>query len=437
MSRGRPRHLLLIAFSFPPSRTSGTYRPLALANYLVRRGWDVTVLAPTSESIERYFGSVDGSLLKAIDPRVHVVRVPMPLDGRQAPLRDHRWFQGNFPALHVRVQDRATARPFRDRVMSWVPGVVRAGIRAHRRKRVDVVLATGNPWSSFLAAYLLCKAIRRPYVMDYRDSWTLEEFSGERAFPLGSAEDVWERRMQAGAALLTFVNEAQRAWHAGQNPAVADRTRVVENGWDHELLGEPTYQPPPPDRPLRFGYLGTVTDLQPHLETWQGWEAAREHPALADATATVRGHLGFFRSSVNRVYSLIPDGVAGISYGGPVGKTEVRSVYDSFDVVLLIVASSPYVTSGKVYECMATAKPIVAIHTPETAASEPMAGYPLAHRIDVVEPAAIAKALVAAAETARSYTFEDFQAAKAYAERMTRSAQFEALVDELEGLTGG
>lgn len=436
MSVARRRHLLLIAFSFPPSRASGTYRPLGLANYLVSRGWDVTVVAPPTETIQQYFGSVDESLLKAVDERVHVVRVPMPMAGMHLPLHDQRWFQANFPMLHKMVRHRVTGWPFRDNVMPWVPGVVRAGLKLHRRKPIDVVLATGNPWSAFLAANFICKRIRRPYVMDYRDSWTLDEFTGERAFALGTPEDVWERRLQKSAALLTFVNEPQRRWHGEQNPAVADRTLVVENGWDPELLGEPTYQPPPPDRPLRFGYLGTVTDLQPHEETWEGWQAAREHPLLQDAEASIRGHLGFFRSSVNRTYALIPDGVAGISYGGPVGKAEVRSVYDSFDVVLLIVASSRYVTSGKVYECMATGKPIVAIHTPETAAAEPMAGYPLAHRIDSVDPDAIAKALIGAAETARTYTLEDFEAAKAYGERFTRSAQFAGLVDALEGITG-
>lgn len=434
MSRQRPRHLLLIAYSFPPSRTSGTYRPLALANYLVSRGWEVTVVAPSADTIERYFGSVDTSLYAAIDPRVHVVRVPMPLASQQAPLRDHHWFHANFPALHARFRQAVCARPFRDNVMPWVPGVVRAGLKVHRRSPVDVVLATGNPWSAFLAAYLLGKAVRRPYVLDYRDAWTLEEFDGHRAFPLGSPEDVWERRIQARASLLTFVNEAQRRWHAEENPAVAGRTRVVENGWDPELLGEPTFQPPPADRPLRFGFLGTVTALQPHEETWEAWQAARNHPVMAGATASIRGHLGFFRSSVNRLNTLIPDGVAGISYDGPVAKAEVRSVYDSFDVVLLIVASSPYVTSGKVYECMATAKPIVAIHSPDTAASEPMVGYPLAHRVAEVDAAAIEKALLSAAEAARSYSLDDFKAAKEYAERFTRSAQFAALVDEMEDL---
>ena len=434
--RSRPRHLLLIAFSFPPSRASGTYRPLGLANYLVNRGWDVTVISPPAETITQYFGTVDNTLLKAIDERVHVTRVPMPMAGMHLPLHDHGWFQANFPMLHKMARGRATAYPFRDNVMPWVPGVVRAGLKIHRRKPVDVVLATGNPWSAFLAAYAICRRIRKPYAMDYRDSWTLDEFTGERAFAVGTTEDKWERRLQNGASVLTFVNEPQRRWHSEQNPVIADRTSVVENGWDPDLLGEPSYQPPPPDRPLRFGYLGTVTDLQPHAETWEAWQAARHDPILEGATATIRGHLGFFRGSVNRIYTLIPDGVAGITYGGAVGKTEVRSVYDSFDVILLIVASSEYVTSGKVYECMATGKPIVAIHTPETAASEPMSGYPLAHRIDSVDPVAIEKALLAAAHTARTYTLEDFEAAKAYSERYTRSAQFATLVDTLEGITG-
>ena len=52
-----------------------------------------------------------------------------------------------------------------------------------RQKRPKVLLVTGGPWSSFLVAHRAFQRTGVPYVLDFRDSWTLtrnEDFEALR-----------------------------------------------------------------------------------------------------------------------------------------------------------------------------------------------------------------------------------------------------------------
>ena len=58
-SASKRPHIGLVAFYFPPSRASGVYRMLALANHLARSGWDVTVFTVTTDFFEHITMSSD------------------------------------------------------------------------------------------------------------------------------------------------------------------------------------------------------------------------------------------------------------------------------------------------------------------------------------------------------------------------------------------
>ena len=55
-----------------------------------------------------------------------------------------------------------------------------------------------------------------------------------------------------------------------------------------------------------------------------------------------------------------------------------------------IVADSPYVTSGKVFEYMSTGKPILGLYQPDCAVAEVLDGYPLLVRTRSLDPEDVA-----------------------------------------------
>lgn len=426
-------HLVLIAMYFPPSRASGVYRALGIANYLAEHGWSVTVITVDEAYFDDVTGSTDPSLLDRVHPDVTVRRVRMPRGHLQSDIRKFGWWRANFPkpAAHV---DGLVGKIFPDKYTRWIPGVVREALRVHRRRRVDLILATGNPWSGFEAARQLHRLTRVPYVLDYRDSWTLSQFTESDAFPPGHPARAAEARAIAGAAAVVFVNDPMLHWHAERYPDAADRMLVLENGYDPDLFQTPPFRRPRPDEPLRFGSVGTITEVWPHTEAWKGWERARSAVEMKGAAFDLYGHLGFFPHAVPVIKDLLPSPETGVVWRGPVRKTDLGRVYASMDVVVIAIPSSRYVTAGKVYEAMATGKPVVAIHTPETAASEPLRDYPLWFPVKELTISAAADAYVAAARAARDLTEADYTAALQHADRYRRAALLEPFEPRLRGL---
>lgn len=427
----RPRILLIAAF-YPPSRASGVFRPLAMGNYLADQGWDVTVITVQEAFFDRVTASRDDSLLQAIHPDVDVIRVPMPIQHLERDLRHFGPLRANFPRLHRKIYQRLTVF---DRYSPWLPGVVAEALRRHRRDPFDLVLATGNPWTSFAAAAAIHRVTRVPYVIDYRDSWTLNQFTQEPAFPPEHSAHTWEPRLLARAARIVFVNQGMLDWHARRYPQLADRMTVLQNGYDADLLSVDTYRPVEPDEPLRFGYLGTLTDQYDNSTFWQGWTLAQQDPGFAGSTASIYGHVGFFGAVAASQARGLPDAsVPRAMYLGPVAKQDVAATYRDLDALLFLVPDSPYVTSGKTYEYMATGKPVVAVHSPESAAGEPLADYPLRATVAAMTPEAVRDALLEGARLARTSTRADHDAALAHARGFDRRALLEPFERDLRTL---
>ncbi|MEU3631375.1 glycosyltransferase [Streptomyces fradiae] len=481
-SERRPR-VLYLAFYFPPSRASGVYRARATANHLVEKGWDVTVCAAPLDFLYNVIGSVDEELSKTVDPRIRVERPSLNQYTWQQDLREYSWLRRSFPLMAKRVYMFSQTKLFPERYSSWAWASVTRALKLHAKERFDVVVATGNPFASFGAAWLFNKVTGVPYVMDYRDSWTLDLFHDEPAFPEGHIAWQWEKRMLDKASAAVFVNEALRGWHAERYPEVADRMMVVPNGWDADVLpkaveqaagvapaglpatasgeeasgegaasGEATVSgeeaanaaagaaeapggqaAPAGERraPLKFTYLGTLTAKQPVEEMAEAFKIARRHPDLADAELQIHGHLGFFKNSPGTLKARLglqdgprPEGVedTGLRYCGPVSKTEVGRVYEESDVLVFLAGGGRYVTSGKIFEYMAFGHPIVSVHQPGIAAQDVLDGYPLWFNADSLDVEELAASMVAAGKAARDLTPEQRAEARRHADTYTREA---------------
>ncbi|WP_395104641.1 glycosyltransferase [Actinomadura sp. SCN-SB] len=448
MPQRRPR-LLYLAFYFPPSRASGVYRARATANRLTEEGWDVTVFAAPLPFLYETVGSVDEKLSETVDPRISVVRPKLNRYTWQTELRDFSRFRRTFPHLAHSMYEWGQRHVFPERYVSWARASVIRALRMHARRRFDVVLATGNPFASFGAAWAFHRLTRTPYIIDYRDSWTLDLFSEEPAFDEGHPAWTWERRIIKSAAATVFVNDALRTWHAGRYPDQAERMLVVPNGWDADTLPA-TVKPPPVARSRektapRFSYLGTLTGKQPIEPMLEAFGQAREHPDMAGAELGLHGYLGFFKGSGRGLNRRLAEAFADaegdgqgptswLRYHGPVSKIEVAEVYRTSDVLVFLAGGARYVTSGKIFEYMAAGRPIVSVHAPGSAAEEVLRGYPLWFNPGGLDPADIAASLIEAAKTAAGLDDRQVAEARAYAERYERNVSLEPLVRRLAEL---
>ncbi|MDR1633778.1 MAG: glycosyltransferase [Bifidobacteriaceae bacterium] len=470
-------HVAYIAWGFPPSRSGGTYRQLATANALAAEGWSVTVVTVDRRAFTEITGA-DLSLEERVDPRVKVLRTRFDWPLRNSDRSTWPLARRIRPGLWRKARVAYEKAVFPEVGYSeWLRTLRAALTDLHRRRPLDLVLATGNPHVAFAAAHRLHRATGVPYVIDYRDAWLLDVFSGRQLYPDRSRPARWERRLMGAAAQAWFINQDILDWHADRYPHAADRFRLVPNGWDPELARcgpgaatqagaaavDDAVAAPAGDagalavgdvgagavavgdgatRPLTFGYLGTMSGNAPMPEVVAGWRTAKAKGLIpSDAVLKLGGYLGYFGAKPDPARDPVAAAILGaaadgVDFVGRVDKTAVGCFYDSLDALVLPIRAGRYVTSGKVYEYAATGKPIISLHASETGSSRVLAGYPLWALSGALDADAIAAAFGRGADLARSLTPSQRAAALAFGQRFTRQRQLGPAVAGLKDLLG-
>jgi len=260
------RKLLVLAYYFPPCARSGVQRALRLAKYLPRHGWEPVFIAPERPHCR---GRNDPELLRETEG-ARVYRVPDPM-----PFKDTT----HFIARAARRLWNALASP--DAHSLWAEGAAGLGIELARRERFSGVLATGYPFSSFVAAGKISRASGLPLLLDYRDPWT-----GNPAFRQNRA---LEARLLGSAAGVFCATRAQ-AEHISRIFGHEGKFRVFPYSY------EPRPPVPPGDK-LIIGFGGTSYDNLTPFKTFllglkdTPWEFIA-HGALGGQLSRIADELG-------------------------------------------------------------------------------------------------------------------------------------------------
>ena len=200
------RHLALFAAALPPSSSAGVYRPLSFMRYGSRLGWRIDAFSGEPLSGQ----SQHGEELLALVPKdatIHIVSS----NARQPSYRIFPRVDGGF------TNALAHARYAIDSLAHDPP---------------DVVLASGPPFFTFVAALLVARRFGVPLVLDYRDEWTECPFD----FVSKDGNDrAWERRCLSAASAVLFTTKSHRRRQLDAFPNLdARKTYVVPNGWEPE-----------------------------------------------------------------------------------------------------------------------------------------------------------------------------------------------------------
>ncbi|MFD5251685.1 glycosyltransferase [Streptomyces bobili] len=404
------------------------------ANQFVNVGWDVTVVNIARESWELDSG-IDLSLLEQVDPRIDIVELPLAREDLETDIRlfdEARALNPNGWAAELR---RRQLKTFPEpNFGEWRSPLEQAVQRIHREKPADLVLASCVPYVNLAAAWKLWEEEQVPYAVDFRDGWSIDVIDGVDAFGRDSEEGRWEQKVLDKAVSLWVVNDPIAEHYRKRYPDFADRVHVVRNGYDADSSPGRVHNADP-ETGLVFGYLGTVNFTIPHLETvLDAWRAAREkEPLLANARFELRGHIGNGANrGANRHAEVLKEAEAdGVFFGGPAAKAEVASIYARWDAMVLILIGGRYVTSGKVYEYMATGLPIVSAHAVEHDAANVLRGHPLWTERPGLDVEGLTESFIRAAHMAVETTDEEHAEAMAHANQFTREALMSVAVKNL------
>lgn len=217
------RTVLLIAYHFPPAGglgAAGSQRAVKFARHFPATGWRPVVLTVRESSYESYM-AIDTDMLKQVPGDLPVVRTGLlralaPLLALKGAIR--RIFSRKRPSEIVVTSDaagqvngqgppsndeRSSFQRFKDgitelaeipdEVSGWLLPAFFAGLKTIRREQVDIIFATGRPWTSLVIGACLKAVTGKPLVVDFRDPWMTNPFR----IPYSRLKNAAERRLES------------------------------------------------------------------------------------------------------------------------------------------------------------------------------------------------------------------------------------------------
>jgi hypothetical protein len=267
----------MVVHDFPPEGNAGVYRPLRFVRTLPNFGWHPTVISLATDHYERY----DAKLLAMIPTETTILRVPnrdpwqrfqqwrakrMKQTLVEAPAEASRINAGHQKtprsSLRELVRNLEACIYHPDPEMGWIGPAVKATLRTCTENRPDVIWATAAPVSSFAVARRVSERTGIPYVLDFRDSWTITYNEFEDRRPTW-AQQYEHRRMYrliqgAKSVVFRFRAEAECYWRAYEDALEASKIYIIPNGYEGRI-GK--FEPPKRQK-CQILYTGTLSDYR-------------------------------------------------------------------------------------------------------------------------------------------------------------------------------
>lgn len=360
------RHVLLIAFHFPPlAGSSGIQRTLRFVQQLPKFGWQPIVLTASPMAYER----ISGDLLAEI-PESIVVERALALD----------------TARHLSLGGRhldALARP--DRWMTWRFDAIRRGLRLIRQHRPQAIWSTYPIATAHQIGSALASRSGLPWIADFRDPMAQPNYPRDpqvwQAFAAIEAQAIRQ------AKVSTFTTPSAATTYRERYPAFAERVVLLENGYDEESFKDlPGYASRPADgRPLVLLHSGIVypSERDP-TQLFAALRRLRDQGRLTPGKLQIR-----FRAAVHddllRSLAEKFEVQAFIEIAPSIDYRSALAEMTQVDGLLVMQAANcNEQVPAKVYEYLRAGRPILCLTDPagDTAATLAKAGVTAVARLD-------------------------------------------------------
>ena len=357
------RTVLLVAYHYPPVRSTGVQRVAKFEHYLPEFGYQTKVLTTTA------FGGTDqdGRVLRAWEP-----------------LGPYRWLfnsrtrQDRGVAARVRTESNLTsgwARAVRrvmipDAQITWIPSASARALHQLRTGAANLIYSTYPPASAHLVALIAKQMTGVPWVADFRDSWTSDPLDPDLlADPhrLALERKLESTVVRTADAIITSTAVAAD-YLKEAHPEQADRIHVITNGYDPEdLVDQTEVSGSDSSRPLHLVHTGSFSGSHP----WRSPQGLLEALQLLLATdpswsrqlrVTLVGHLT--PSETQATAALAASGL--VHTVEEADRSEALRFQQEGDVLLLVDHPRPWRASNlpnKLFEYLALRRPILALCT--------------------------------------------------------------------------
>lgn len=353
------KNVLFIVYYFPPMGASGVQRPLKFIKYLREYGWNPIIITPHPGMYHTF----DHSLIEEVESlgiEVHRIdaKTPFHVIGKQAKEVN------KIPDWLAETARRILSLLYiPDNKKAWIKPAVEKAKKLINEKKIEAIYSTSPPPSNHIIAARLKDTFGIPVVMDFRDDW-LEYQSIIYPTPIHKKINArYEKKTVEKADVVVTNNNVTLESLRSRTDNGKVEYQVISHGYDPEDFSDidTGYKP---GNTLKILYSGIFyQERQPDILL----KAIKNIIELGILTKD-KIELHFQGGLEQRHLSMIEK--CGLSeclhnHGYVEHKKAVENLCKA-DILWFIVDhrnQSKSVTPGKLYEYMATRKPILGLIT--------------------------------------------------------------------------
>ena len=423
------RKLLFIAYFFPPTISTGVPGCMRTIKFLRHmQGGECHVLTTPAAELSEADSAlrhiplpVNGETLHRVASRdlFHVL-----LAGRSR-LKQLIGKNQNAPAPPQKSTFRSTAEPentsrnqlqklkdfvynlcyFPDQAGPWILPAVMRGRRVVRENNIDVIFATGSPWSDLIVGYLISRLTGKPLIVDFRDPWMNNPFHHSKGAVLDNWAHRWEKRIVEKADVVSLNTDPLRAEFLERYPEQpADKFFVMPNGYDLTDFGalEPSGEHHAEDDWFTLCHAGFLYGVRDPAALLDAITVANEKLAGSQKQIRFRqiGDVQLDYDLAARYQALIANGTLLLEPPRP--YKQCLQALARADMVVNIQPATRSQVPSKLYDYLAINRPILNITPKDGALGRMVSEHGLGELFDFDETDALSERLLALVESSQS-----------------------------------
>lgn len=358
--RSRPAKVLIITYYWPPSGGAGVQRWLKFTKYLPSSGWVPLILTVMPEYAAYPFR--DASLYGEI-----------PLD-----VEVHRTRALNYFALYNKDQSKiphagfasGADKGFKGRVSRFIRGnlfipdprrgwnryAYRKACELIKSENITHIVTTSPPHSTQLIGLRLKRRFHKiKWIADMRDPWTDIYYYDmfKPSLPARVIDSQMERNVLTRADAVITVGQTLATILAGKGEGIENKIHVLPNGFDEE-----DFEGVIPTLPEKFTitYVGTLSPAYPVAAFIRAVSEIR-----SEGRPVALKFVGTVPEPIRDMFPAEDDGNGPEFIQYCEHPVAIKHMMDS-SLLLLIIPDHPSnrsILTGKIFEYMATEKPIL------------------------------------------------------------------------------
>lgn len=396
------RHILLLSYYWPPAGGIAVQRWLQMSHHLAEMGWQITVVTSANPDypqldpnlINRIHPSIKSVKIKGFEPRNFLAKLSTIFQKNKQVNLDNAlnqnskkqgliqkfilWIRSNFFIPDARIG-------WSKRVSKEIPKL--------QIKPPDLIISTGPPHSTHIAAKSLATFFSIPWVADFRDPWMEIEYFGHLNLTRRSLKRhrSLEFDTLSSADLVTTVSPS---WATLFQSKGARRTEVILNGYDSEDFQRRGKHPDPGNDHFTISHLGTLGEDRLVPAFFKACQTILLDKKLSDL------RLVFAGNTTEKIRDLALDHNLSNEFNDVGFLTHAKAVDLMFESSMLLLIQNQVEKNikgripAKVFEYMATRNPILMIGDIQSDLAKILLEYPNAFIADFEDQDQIYHAIV-------------------------------------------